>query len=400
MPQSGLCPPDFKSPSEQAQHMPPAPSNPKKRRKTSNAIAAQPPPTPLDLLPPPLSGYGDTIVASNPFDDTPSAPSMNHPMSHMVMHGMNHMHNHMNGPPMRPMHAMNMGMGPIGPMSHMTNRGGLSPMANSNMGGISPLGGMNPNIGQNISPLGPMGGMSPMSNQNSHIPNNPMGSPMSSGGPIGSPMMGSPMGSAMGSPLGGPPHLNNGPMGPPMHSPIGNSPSHMQGSRLNGNLNANGAPINHQMSQHVGGPNQNSISMASGNLCQNTGPITSNSNMSGVMNQMNHSNMMSQNNIQPNCNTNSNPMNANLMNMNMGPNHMNAMSGNGPPQSNGPPGMFGPKPMPISAGKIYPAGTPMIFNPQNPSAPPIYTCGLCHKEVNDNDEALFCESGCNFFFHR
>lgn len=58
------------------------------------------------------------------------------------------------------------------------------------------------------------------------------------------------------------------------------------------------------------------------------------------------------------------------------------------------------KPMPISSGKIYPLDQPLIFNPQNPSAPPIYACGGCHKEINDNDEAIFCESGCNFFFHR
>lgn len=32
----------------------------------------QTPPNVQDLLPPPLSGYGDTIVASNPFDDCPN----------------------------------------------------------------------------------------------------------------------------------------------------------------------------------------------------------------------------------------------------------------------------------------------------------------------------------------
>lgn len=92
------------------------------------------------------------------------------------------------------------------------------------------------------------------------------------------------------------------------------------------------------------------------------------------------------------------------------PGHMGHLGGpgsgmggpmNGPPNPmGGPPGMFGPKPMSVSAGKVYPAGQPMVFNPQNPNAPPIYTCGSCHKEVNDNDEAMFCESGCNFFFHR
>lgn len=40
------------------------------------------------------------------------------------------------------------------------------------------------------------------------------------------------------------------------------------------------------------------------------------------------------------------------------------------------------KPMPVSAGKVYPADQPMVFNSQNPNAPPIYPCGICHKEVS------------------
>lgn len=87
-----------------------------------------------------------------------------------------------------------------------------------------------------------------------------------------------------------------------------------------------------------------------------------------------------------------------------------------------------PKPMPVQSGKVrifelvliimwslhlfrmfmlffqtfqmYPPDQPMIFNPQNPNAPPIYPCGVCHKEVHDNDQAIPCESGCNFWFHR
>lgn len=440
MSQPGHCPPDFKTPSEQPQIISSAPSNPKKRRKTSNTNASlppQPPPTPQDLLPPPLTGYGDTIVASNPFDDT---PSMIQPMNHMLMHGMNHMQ----GPPLRGMHPMginalgglnqmgNSGMIGVSMSPHMNNRGGMSPMSamgNANIGGMSPLG----NIGPNLSPMGPMGVMSPMGGGPNG--NRPMGSPMSSG-PIGSPMntipMGSPMGAAMGSPLsGGPPHINNGSMGPPMHSPISNSPSHIQGSRLNGSINTNGGPSGLQMSPHsssssssstVGGPN-NSMTMSPSNMNQNSGPNPiNNSNMnvlphiksewssSGIQ-QINSNNIKSEwnpsgiqqissNNI--NNSSNNNPMNTNMLGMNIAQHHqMGAMSSNAP--VNGPinqMGMFGSKPMPISAGKVYPPGQPMVFNPQNPSAPPIYACGLCHKEVNDNDEALFCESGCNFFFHR
>ena len=31
---------------------------------------------------------------------------------------------------------------------------------------------------------------------------------------------------------------------------------------------------------------------------------------------------------------------------------------------------------------------------------PIYPCGVCGKEVNDNDEAILCEAGCTFWYHR
>lgn len=58
------------------------------------------------------------------------------------------------------------------------------------------------------------------------------------------------------------------------------------------------------------------------------------------------------------------------------------------------------KPVPIMSGKVYPADTPVVVNPQNRNQPPIYTCGVCHKEVNENDQALLCESGCNFWYHR
>lgn len=65
---------------------------------------------------------------------------------------------------------------------------------------------------------------------------------------------------------------------------------------------------------------------------------------------------------------------------------------NQPPQSG--------KPGSMMAGKIYPHDQPRVFNPANPNAPPIYPCGICHKEVHDNDQAILCESGCNFWFHR
>jgi len=73
--------------------------------------------------------------------------------------------------------------------------------------------------------------------------------------------------------------------------------------------------------------------------------------------------------------------------------------GNGP-MGNGPGPAMGQKPMSVSTGKVYPSDQPMVFNPQNPNAPPIYPCGMCHKEVHDNDCAILCESGCNFWHHR
>ncbi|KAK3593775.1 hypothetical protein CHS0354_014314 [Potamilus streckersoni] len=64
------------------------------------------------------------------------------------------------------------------------------------------------------------------------------------------------------------------------------------------------------------------------------------------------------------------------------------------------PGSLPPMSGPLMAGKVYPPNASMIFNPSNPNAPPIYPCGVCHKEVHDNDQAILCESGCNFWFHR
>ena len=82
-------------------------------------------------------------------------------------------------------------------------------------------------------------------------------------------------------------------------------------------------------------------------------------------------------------------------------NMMPKMPGNMHPQAMGP-NMLPNMPGPMSGGpnKVYPPNQPMIFNNTNPNAPPIYPCGICHKEVHDNDQAILCESGCNFWFHR
>ncbi|RDD45222.1 Pygopus-like protein 1 [Trichoplax sp. H2] len=38
--------------------------------------------------------------------------------------------------------------------------------------------------------------------------------------------------------------------------------------------------------------------------------------------------------------------------------------------------------------------------PQQEPDEPSYPCGACGKEVNDNDDAILCESGCDVWFHR
>ncbi|XP_020897414.1 uncharacterized protein LOC110236280 isoform X2 [Exaiptasia diaphana] len=47
----------------------------------------------------------------------------------------------------------------------------------------------------------------------------------------------------------------------------------------------------------------------------------------------------------------------------------------------------------------------MFQGPNNGSsmpslAEPVYPCGICQKEVDDNDEAILCETGCGKWYHR
>lgn len=189
-------------------------------------------------------------------------------------------------------------------------------------------------------------------------------------------------------------------MGNPMHSPLG-GPNRM---------NMNGMSVNPQQSSphhhpQMGNmpPNMNAPNSGPPNMMSNSNVNSSSGNntpssinspsqpMSNVTNSGPNMNMNSSNNSIPGSNNNGPQTNNSNMNQNQMPPHQ--MGPMGPMYS-------GPKPMPVSAGKIYPADTPMVFNPQNPNAPPIYPCGVCHKEVHDNDQGLLCESGCNFWFHR
>lgn len=50
--------------------------------------------------------------------------------------------------------------------------------------------------------------------------------------------------------------------------------------------------------------------------------------------------------------------------------------------------------------KMFPLDRQRVLNTANPHAPPVYVCGICQKEVHDNDQAIMCESGCSFWHHR
>ncbi|XP_074599027.1 uncharacterized protein LOC141853545 [Brevipalpus obovatus] len=82
-------------------------------------------------------------------------------------------------------------------------------------------------------------------------------------------------------------------------------------------------------------------------------------------------------------------------------------SGYGGPMQSPSPGQHGgyggmpnappPRPMGDMSGMMY---LPLIRNSQNQNAPPIYACGGCRREIAENEAALLCESGCNFWYHK
>lgn len=284
---------------------PESPSNTKKRRRTTAANSAAAaantavssssgPPSvsagansvPGELAPPPpITGYGDTVYASNPFDD----------MS-----------------PIGPAPGMGRGRPPsAGPQSQFMMGSGGMPMANG------------------MTPPGSVGGMY---------------------GPGAGPM-GYPMAQVGGMPM---PNGLSGPGGPMM-------PASVQASMAGGPvMSGPGVPMNMgpmagNMSQMM---NASPTSMGPGPPSDMCGPMTM--APSGAL----------------------------------GPAGKLGMGGGGP-------GGVSPSPSSIhSSRKVYPPDQPMVFNPQNPNAPPIYPCGMCHKEVHENDQAILCESGCNFWFHR
>lgn len=189
--------------------------------------------------------------------------------------------------------------------------------------------------------------------------------PMSVSGPS---MSGPPM-SMMSGPGNGPPMaMMSGPGNGPMHmgpGGPGNGPMHMMGP---GNV-----PMS--MAGPGGGPMQMQMSGPNGPM-QMSGP-------NGPMQMQGHNGQMPMSHSGPGGNM-PDPRSSHPM---------SSPRGGGGPMHMGPGG-------PQSMGKIYPPNQSMVFNPANPNAPPIYPCGVCHKEVHENDQAILCESGCNFWFHR
>ncbi|OXU24329.1 hypothetical protein TSAR_009166 [Trichomalopsis sarcophagae] len=378
--------------------------NPKKKRRTNTntAQATQRTPAMQDFVPPPLSGFGDTVVASNPFDDTPP-PGLNPAMHNGPQQMHPHHPHHLGNPQMRGMNPLATGnMNPM--MPHMSN---VNAMNNSTIGNHMGHMGNLPNTNHP-----PMNNMNPMNNMRPNIPQGSLG-PMNNHMNMNHMMNSQISGPAINSPINGMNHNMGSPMGGPIGSPINSmSPNHMTNSTLNVSaMNATNSALSHNAPP----PHPNHLnSIRTGlNRPHNMPLTTMSSTVPNAMignNQMNNLNMIrSQITNIPNVNMNQrnplghmgNPM-SNVSNNLSGKSPSHGINiGNAMPQHGlqGPPSL-GPKPIPESTGKVYPPDQPMVFNHQNPNAPPISPCGVCHKEVHANDQAILCESGCNFWFHR
>ncbi|XP_058809989.1 protein pygopus [Phymastichus coffea] len=376
--------------------------NPKKKRRTNannTQSVAQRAPTIQDFVPPPLSGFGDTVVASNPFDDTPSA-GLNTGMHNGPQQMLPHHPHHMGNPQLRGMNPMSSGnMNPM--MPHM---GGVNSMNNPGMGNHMGHIGNIPNAN-----LPPVNSMNPMNNMRSNMPQGnmpPMNNHMSMNHMMNSPISGP----TLNSPMNGMNHNLGSPMGGPIGSPINNmSPNHMASSTMSvSGINPANAGLPHNAPQ----PHPNHLNNIRMNRPHNMPMTAITPTVPNPMlgnNQLNNISMIrSQINNMQNINMNQRNQMGHLGNpMGNVPNNLSGKSpshdmniSNALPQHRLQAPSLGPKPIPESTGKVYPPDQPMVFNHQNPNAPPISPCGVCHKEVHANDQAILCESGCNFWFHR
>ncbi len=74
-----------------------------------------------------------------------------------------------------------------------------------------------------------------------------------------------------------------------------------------------------------------------------------------------------------------------------------AMPPGGPISPGEPPSMA----LPFSIlNEVCASGQSMVFNSQNPNTPSICSCGICRKEVHNNNQTILCKSGSNYWFHQ
>uniref|UniRef100_A0A131YAD7 Pygopus n=1 Tax=Rhipicephalus appendiculatus TaxID=34631 RepID=A0A131YAD7_RHIAP len=59
-----------------------------------------------------------------------------------------------------------------------------------------------------------------------------------------------------------------------------------------------------------------------------------------------------------------------------------------------------PKSSGNASGTVYSPSRRIVCDRGYPATAPIYPCGVCHRAVEDYDEGILCEAGCNFWFHR
>ncbi|XP_043279272.1 uncharacterized protein [Venturia canescens] len=343
---------------------PPAPTaaaNPRKKRrvnaKVSKAASQKLPKMALmqTLDPPMLSGYGDTIVLSNPFDDAPSKTCKTMPFNVGGSHTAQQMHaNCMNGPPARrtgPAGPMTNGLGPRVPLNvgyrpavHPVNNCAYRPINQSpnNLTGAN-------NILRNL-PSGTMAIKEQMrANENVQFPTI---------------------------------SANDIAMNVPMNNVNVDTQSNQRQQ-----LNAQCALLNNQNNQQTQYFNHQFSSNHFGNEVVNVEQLI-NVNMN-----------ITQPNQMGSLPGKKSPEFGQNKTDKMG--HGNVRLGKHKAQQTNLQRTIHTAPKQhVKCGKTYPGDQPVILNYQNPHAPPIYPCGICHKEVSDNDQGIICESGCNFWFHR
>ncbi|KAJ8684755.1 hypothetical protein QAD02_020548 [Eretmocerus hayati] len=367
--------------------------NPKKRRRSNNigVQTIQRNAVALDFIPPPLSGFGDTVIATNPFDDTPEALLQN---SAQHIHGLQP--HHLRNTQIQGMTTLlSPGMSSV--ISHVGGMG-IKGCANESIAHVTNLSGANHSAVSNTNPVSLMHSTLSQAivTSNKHVNMN---------------------------------HILNSQL---VNTALSNSPNGMRhgiGSSIrnhvdlvnctDSNLVINGAAI------ATTSNSANSSLNHSAPICNLIHLSRSNSNRSGSMKGIDSIATLPDATMGNNQVNQINPIQSQVISLrNMDPSSRNQPGNLGCSVANNLPmtsrkscsqgavtsvttahhGFQCPQPsgarVITEAGRIYPPDQPMVFNHQNPNAPPISPCGVCHKEVHANDQAILCESGCNFWFHR